>query len=98
MAKVRFVATELDGTKVWEIDCPGCKYGHPFHVGGSRPNERWTFNGDLDAPTFAPSLLVNKDRPEGRCHSFVKKGNIQFLNDCFHDLKGQTVPLPDVEP
>lgn len=30
-----------------------------------------------------------------RCHSFVTDGNIQFLDDCSHALKGQTVPLPD---
>lgn len=29
-----------------------------------------------------------------RCHSFVRDGQIQFLDDCSHDLKGQTVPLP----
>lgn len=27
------------------------------------------------------------------CHSFVKDGMIQFLNDCTHNLKGQTVNL-----
>lgn len=30
-----------------------------------------------------------------RCHSFVRDGNIQFLDDCTHALAGQTVPLPD---
>jgi hypothetical protein len=29
------------------------------------------------------------------CHSFVRDGNIQFLDDCTHALAGQTVPLPD---
>lgn len=27
------------------------------------------------------------------CHSFVRDGQIQFLNDCTHALAGQTVPL-----
>jgi hypothetical protein len=30
-----------------------------------------------------------------RCHSFVTDGQIQFLGDCTHELRGQTVPLPD---
>lgn len=30
------------------------------------------------------------------CHSFVKEGMIQFLNDCTHGLAGKTVPLLDV--
>jgi hypothetical protein len=70
--------------------CPGCKYGHSF-------DQRWTFNGDLVRPTFEPSLLVNQHEPKARCHSFVRGGQIQFLGDCFHELRGQTVPLGPVE-
>lgn len=29
------------------------------------------------------------------CHSFVRDGRIQFLNDCTHALAGQTVDLPE---
>lgn len=29
------------------------------------------------------------------CHSFVADGRIQFLGDCTHALRGQTVDLPD---
>jgi hypothetical protein len=29
------------------------------------------------------------------CHSFVTDGRIQFLNDCTHELAGQTVDIPD---
>jgi len=32
-----------------------------------------------------------------RCHSFVTDGRIQFLDDCTHALKGQTVDLPEIE-
>lgn len=28
------------------------------------------------------------------CHSYVTDGRIQFLNDCTHELRGQTVDLP----
>lgn len=28
------------------------------------------------------------------CHSFVEAGNVRFLDDCTHALRGQTVPLP----
>ena len=31
--------------------CPGCKCSHAF-------DSRWTFDGNMDAPTFSPSLLV----------------------------------------
>lgn len=28
------------------------------------------------------------------CHSFVKDGNIQFLEDCTHPLAGCKIPIP----
>jgi hypothetical protein len=85
--------------------CPGCKYDHPFHVPPQRREPRvdgspaplWDWNGSMEKPTFSPSLLVNGMTPEARCHSFVQEGYIQFLSDCFHELKGQTVLLPEYE-
>lgn len=35
--------------------CPGCEDTHEVRVGPGAP---WTWNGSLDAPTFAPSVLV----------------------------------------
>jgi hypothetical protein len=86
MAKVEKVN---DG--YWVFDCPGCKCLHSIQV------PPWTFNGDLEKPTVSPSILVNPngDSSALRCHSFVKDGMIQFLGDCDHDLKGQTVEIPD---
>jgi len=68
--------------------CPGCGHSHPF-------DQRWTWNGSMESPTFTPSLLVFKDFPELRCHSFVTDGKIQFLSDCHHSMAGQTVEIPD---
>jgi len=70
--------------------CPGCGYIHALS-----PNVH-KFNGDLDKPTFSPSLLQNFS-PERICHSYIMDGKIQFLNDCWHSLKGQTVELPEME-
>lgn len=66
------------------------------HGAGSGP--RWGWNGDVDRPTFTPSILVRyvtgaKAR-HVTCHSFVTDGLIQFLGDCTHSLAGQTVELP----
>lgn len=40
--------------------CPGCKCGHG--VWTTRPNgvtgATWTFNGNMDKPTFAPSIKI----------------------------------------
>jgi hypothetical protein len=58
---------------------------------GCRP--AWTFDGNLDSPTFAPSLLY----PDRVCHLFVRGGRVEFLNDCTHGLRGETVPMVDLE-
>ena len=31
------------------------------------------------------------------CHSFVTDGRIQYLDDCTHELRGQTIDLPDIK-
>lgn len=87
------------GNGVWVFHCPGCGYDHPFHTDPAHhPTHRsWTWNGSIELPTISPSLLIFKDVPSRRCHSYIKDGKIQFLPDCFHSLKGQTVDLPDWE-
>jgi hypothetical protein len=102
--------------------CPGCKCDHGVWIQKTEKNNSvWLFNGDMNNPTFSPSILIRSvawpDRPEkddqgnyilgddGRikgakdvvCHSFVRDGKIEFLGDCTHELKGQTVILEDVE-
>lgn len=79
------------GGTVYLFWCPGCKEPHPFEV------PAWTWNGSMEAPTFSPSLMCSAHVEEGkrRCHLFMANGQIQFLNDCFHDLAGQTVECPE---
>lgn len=97
--------TELDsngnkiGERIW-IFCPGCEEAHAVRV-NSKVQPNWTWNGSLESPTFSPSLLCTvkygePGKPDRVCHSFIKEGKMQFLNDCTHDLKGQTVPLPEL--
>jgi hypothetical protein len=72
--------------------CEGCERVHAF-------NNAWEFDGNFENPTISPSLLVTMPRCRGKsdwiCHSFIKDGKIQYLNDCSHDLAGQTVELLD---
>lgn len=81
--------------------CPGCDEAHQIDTA------HWEFNNDFEAPTFSPSYLTwvepnpnalpgdeyKKYREGFRCHSFIRDGYIQFLDDCTHGLKGQTVRL-----
>jgi hypothetical protein len=89
-------------TKEWRFECPGCKCRHRVVGTYGDGRQAWTFNGSLENPTLNPSILVTyganppSDRP-ARCHSYVREGNIQFLGDCTHELKGQTVPLPEMD-
>ncbi len=72
----------------WMFWCPGCGIYHVL-------DDRWQFDGDEESPTFFPSLVT---RGEKRCHLFLRAGQIQYLDDCDHDLAGQTVPLAEEPP
>ena len=48
----------------------------------------WTFNGDMERPTFSPSMLE---------HFFVRAGKIEYLQDCDHPMAGMTVDMVDVD-
>ena len=87
--------------------CPGCNEMHTIAVTKrNRSGASWTFNGDATRPTFAPSINYRVNTPDmGEyyqpnvgstvCHHFVRDGKIQFLGDCTHALKDQTVDLPE---
>lgn len=91
------VMSNADGDRVlwW---CPACDCAHAVPVKPGDPNG-WDFNGDMESPTLAPSVLVYEHkasppfRDQPRCHTFIRKGNVEFLSDCSHALAGRTVPL-----
>ena len=112
MSRARIVLNDEGEFQGVAIRCPACKWsdGSPMdhylnvkcppelkesaHNAG-RPH--WGWNGSLDKPTFSPSLLNYIESPNGRrCHSFIRDGRIEFLSDCTHALKGQTVDLPEI--
>lgn len=74
--------------------CQGCKTHHWINTDASK-SPHWNFNGNYYKPTITPSIHVTT--PNKCCHSFVSDGKIQYLNDCYHELKGQTVELEDME-
>ena len=82
--------------------CPGCVAGGPegyegLHIlpvnAGEIGKPSWEWDGNLEAPTLSPSILSTG---YVRCHSFLKAGVFQFLDDCEHPLKGQSVPMTDL--
>ncbi len=96
------VTKEYEGVTSLIFYCPGCKSGHTITVSGGNP---WTWDGNRVSPTISPSVLLTMEaRPDAtekqreyaasrRCHSFVRNGEIQFLNDSGHALAGHTVHL-----
>ncbi|WP_338523380.1 DUF6527 family protein [Pseudomonas batumici] len=102
----RALGQAVDGS-LWFF-CDGCDSPHSLQVGAG-PGPRWGYNGNPDAPTFTPSVLVNwpanpeacealkEWRTERVCHSFVTDGRIQYLGDSTHSLAGQMVDLPNWE-
>lgn len=101
MAKVKQIPEEPG---VYLFYCPGCNENHYVHTEScNHSGAKWTFNNDLDKPTFGPSInrwyngSIEDNVPDYRCHSFVQNGVIKFLGDCTHELKNQCVELPDLK-
>jgi hypothetical protein len=81
--------------------CPACEEAHQY-------GPRWTFNGNVDTPSFSPSMKITWGRyadpnhkaespDENRiCHYFLTDGELRFCGDCTHSMGGRTVPLPDL--
>lgn len=65
MAKIHPYKNGKGEIILWALYCPGCRYDHDLAVaqyieGG---NPQWDFDGNIERPTFSPSLLVFKDDP-----------------------------------
>jgi hypothetical protein len=100
MAKLLRIENNDGDTVGYMYFCPGCKSHHaPYISPHKSPNgSSWKFSGDEEKPTFSPSILTRVNRSDGKlmiCHSFIVYGNIQYLDDCTHELAGQTVPIPE---
>lgn len=97
------------GTRLY-FWCPGCSDLHGVEVGqpggwswnGDLVNPtvepsvkvsgvQW----DTTAVFFKPRHAVAPGQPIC-CHSYIRNGHWEFLEDCTHNLAGQTVPLPAI--
>lgn len=79
--------------------CPGCKWMH--HIAITKPsetNQQWQWDGNVNMPTYSPSISVEWSRYDVpiKCHSFIQNGQWVFLGDCTHELAGQTVSMVDI--
>jgi len=67
--------------------CPACM----DHV---RITSDWEFNGNVDQPTFTPSIHTVIHSKV--CHAFLTDGLWHYLDDCTHEYAGQTLSAVDV--
>ncbi len=77
--------------------CPACESTHAYwlaHPEG-RKGPIWEFDGDMEHPSFTPSLRIRGRNAEGDtcCHLFVRAGQIEYCSDCTHTMAGKTVPM-----
>ncbi len=49
--------SEPDGVIGYSFQCPGCKETHAIPTAPGQPH-CWGFNGDVERPTFTPSILA----------------------------------------
>lgn len=88
----------------WMIRChsPKCQW-HEFPKRATHSGQSWSFNGDMQRPTFSPSMNEsrnpagphhNPDVESGRCHFIVTDGVINYCGDCTHELRGPHPMLP----
>lgn len=88
--------------EAYGFKCPGCEDEHWITVKYGEDTQQarpiWIFDGNLESPTFSPSLhhtiTFGDGRPNFICHYFIRNGMIEFLSDCTHKLAGHTVLLP----
>jgi hypothetical protein len=90
------------------FSCPACKTMHQVWLDRWKWNgsgDAPTFSPSINVQTghFVDPSGQWCDKSGGTdecdcltCHTFVRDGKIQYLNDCTHELAGQTVDLPDI--
>lgn len=61
--------------------CPGCDGVHAV-------NHTWYFNGDVEKPTFSPSILVNgtKEITDDECTSIMRGEKIKPIPNVCHSF------------
>lgn len=95
----KLVKYEYAGSAYYSHWCTACRHCHTYQIGGGRT---WAFDGNVDNPTFAPSMLEFVTRKDGSrqtlCHYFLTAGVLKYCGDSPHALAGKDVPLEDIPP
>lgn len=74
-ARIQFMDVVVSGvTRTYPAYwCLVCNHPHRVNVDFAGP-PRWTWNGDVNKPTFKPSVLWYSDKPQGRYWLLKRNG------------------------
>ena len=95
---------EHEGRRTYLVWCPACQCCHPFDCwpGAGRPDgPGWTFDGNVELPTFSPSLRIFYARDGNMittCHFVIERGVIKYCGDYQSEFAGRQVqmePIPE---
>ncbi len=100
----KLIPNEVNGVvEAYTFWCPACNAPHSFGVVSPRYGRQvpvWQFDGNMESPTFSPSLRLSYTNPQTKqqvttCHLFLTNGELVYQGDSGHDMKGKVVPLPE---
>lgn len=96
---VKLITTDVAGD--YQHWCEGCKCMHQINTERANMNNaRWKFDGNMEQPTFTPSVNISwenhKDEVMSRCHYTITAGMVQFHGDCTHEFKDVNRPLLNI--
>ena len=63
-----------EGKGGWLFQCPACEQSHS-------PSDAWQFNGDVEKPTFNPSILVKWFKCDNPDDLFDSDGKVKVCED-----------------
>ena len=71
----------------YQYRCPGCGETHtlPVGMGNGEGYARWQFDGNMDKPTFYPSVLARGNKIE-------KDADGDWTGHWLRDANGKTIP------
>ena len=94
----KLVKHESPGILAYSHWCEGCNHCHTFYIQCN--GHTWTFDGNVNDPTFNPSMLEFYTREDNTrktlCHYFLHSGVMKYCGDSPHALSGQEVPLKNI--
>lgn len=98
--------TVIETRDGWMVKCVCPSQWHVFPKQPLNNGAKWAFNGDMEKPTFTPSMNVGVNMPgphhnpeceTWRCHFIVTAGVAHYCGDCTYHA-GESIPLQAWEP